>query len=83
MVKLLAYPGDRETVALPPKQNGTSVMTDVEKRITQLETQASEAMQLAESAGEPATRTFLRMQAEDLTALAKTLRPPGVATRAT
>jgi hypothetical protein len=49
-------------------------MTDVEKRIELLETQAAEAALLAKLAGEPATRTYNAMQAEDLMALAKTLR---------
>jgi hypothetical protein len=53
------------------------VTLDIEKRIEQLDAQASQARQLAESAAEPATRLFLRMKAEDLTALANTLRSPG------
>jgi hypothetical protein len=53
-------------------------MTDVEKRIEQLETSAAEATLLAKLACEPATRTHNAMQAEDLIALAKTLRRPEV-----
>jgi hypothetical protein len=36
--------------------------------------QAAEAALLAKLAGEPATRTYNALQAEDLTALANTLR---------
>jgi len=49
-------------------------MNDVEKRIEQLETQAAEAALLARLAGEPATRIYNALQAEDLMALANTLR---------
>ena len=58
-------------------------MTDVEDRIEQLERRAEEATLLSKLAGEPATRTYNAMQAEDLTALAKTLRTPGIAARVT
>ena len=51
-------------------------MHDVEKRIEQLETQAAEATLLAKLAGEPATRIYNALQAEDLMALASTLRAP-------
>lgn len=50
-------------------------MNDVEKRIEQLETQAAEATLLARLAGEPATRIYNALQAEDLMVLANTLRP--------
>jgi hypothetical protein len=50
-------------------------MHDIEKRIEQLETQAAEAALLAKLAGEPATRIYNALQAEDLMALANTLRP--------
>jgi hypothetical protein len=49
-------------------------MTDFEKRIEQLETQAAEAALLARLAGEPAMRAYNALQAEDLMALANTLR---------
>lgn len=49
-------------------------MTDIEKRVEQLEIQAAEAALLAKLASEPATRTYNALQAEDLTALANTLR---------
>jgi hypothetical protein len=49
-------------------------MTDAEKRIEQLETQAAEAALLAKLACEPATRTYNTMVADDLLALARTFR---------
>ena len=49
-------------------------MTDVEKRIEQLETQSAEAALLAGLEGAPATRTYNALRAEDLMALANTLR---------
>jgi hypothetical protein len=58
-------------------------MTDVNKRIEQLETQAADATLLAKIACEPATRTYNAMRAEDLMALVKTLRASGVVARAT
>lgn len=58
-------------------------MTDVEKRIEQLERWAAEAAILAKLAGDPARRVYNTMFAEDLTALANTLRTPGVAAPAT
>lgn len=58
-------------------------MTDVEDRIEQLERRAEEATLLAKLAGEPATRTYNAMQADDLMALANSLRTPGVAAPAT
>jgi len=53
-------------------------MTEFEKRIDDLESKAAEMALLAKLAGEPATRTYNAMQAEDLIALAKTLRRPEV-----
>jgi hypothetical protein len=49
-------------------------MTNDEKRIEQLETRSAEAALLARLARESATRTHNALQAEDLMALAKTLR---------
>lgn len=49
-------------------------MTDDEKRIERLETQATEAARLARLARESAMRTYNAMQAEDLLALANSLR---------
>ena len=42
-----------------------------------------EAMLLAKLAGDPAKRAYNTMFAENLIALAKTLRAPGIAARAT
>jgi hypothetical protein len=52
-------------------------MTEVEKRIEQLERRAAEASLLAKLASDPAKQTYNVMFAEDLLALAKTLRTPG------
>jgi hypothetical protein len=49
-------------------------MNDVEQRIEQLEAQAAEAALLAKLAGQHATRLYNALQAEDLVALANTLR---------
>jgi ABC-type uncharacterized transport system ATPase component len=49
-------------------------MADDEKRIEQLETRSAEAALLARLARESATRTYNALQAEDLMALANTLR---------
>ena len=58
-------------------------MTESERRIEQLERRAAEAMLLAKLAGDPAKRSYNTLFAEDLIALAKTLRAPGIAARAT
>ena len=60
-----------------------NIMTEVERRIEELERRAAEAALLAKLASNPAQRTYNKMFAEELTALAKTLRTPGVATCAT
>jgi hypothetical protein len=52
-------------------------MTNVGKRIEHLEKMAAEAEILAKLAGNPATRTYNKMRADDLLALADTLRTPG------
>jgi hypothetical protein len=52
-------------------------MTEVEKRVEQLERRAAEAALLSKLAGDPAKRTYNTMFAENLLALAKTLRTPG------
>jgi len=44
---------------------------------------AAEATLLSKLAGDPAQRTYNTMFAEDLIALAKTLRTPGIAARVT
>jgi hypothetical protein len=49
-------------------------MTELQKRINDLESKAAEMTMLGKLASEPATRTYNAMQAEDLLALAKTLR---------
>ena len=49
-------------------------MTEPEKRIEQLERRAAQATLLAKSAGNSAQRTYNTLLAEDLIALAKTLR---------
>ena len=58
-------------------------MTETEKRIEQLERRAEEATLLSKLAGNSAQRTYNKMLAEDLVALAKTLRTPGIAARVT
>lgn len=58
-------------------------MTESEKRIEQLERRAAEAQLLAKLAMDPAQRTYNAMFAEELIALAKTLRTPGIAARVT
>jgi hypothetical protein len=58
-------------------------MIESEKRIEQLERSAAEAALLAKLAGTSAQRTYNTMLAEDLIALAKTLRTPGIAARVT
>jgi len=57
-------------------------MTDTGKRIEQLERRAAEAILLAKLAGDPAKRVYNEMFAENLLALVKILRTPGVAARA-
>ena len=44
-------------------------MTELEKRIDDLESKAAEMTMIAQLAGEPATRTYNAMQAEDLIAI--------------
>ena len=56
-------------------------MTESERRIEQLERRAEEATLLANLAGDPAKRAYNIRFAEQLIALAKTLRTPGVAAR--
>jgi len=49
-------------------------MTELQKRIDDLESKAAAMTLRAQLATEPAKRTYNAMQAEDLLALAKTLR---------
>ena len=56
-------------------------MTELEKRINDLESKAAEMTLIAQLATEPARRIYNTMQAEDLIALAKTLRRPEVPVR--
>ncbi len=55
-------------------KNGGSIMINVEQHIEQLERRAAETALLAKLAEDPSTRTYNTKFAEDLLALAQTLR---------